>query len=73
MAVIETTQVQIVPYKLVEAEFAKDEGEGDLSLAWWRQVHWPYFSAECRRLGREPTEDMPIVCQRFRILYPQAA
>jgi uncharacterized protein YhfF len=71
IAVIENTQVSIVPFNRVDAQFAREEGEGDLSLVWWRRAHWHYFSAECRRLGREPSEDMPVVCQRFRILYPQ--
>jgi uncharacterized protein YhfF len=73
MAVIENTQVRIVPFDRVDAQFAREEGEGDLSLAWWRRIHWHYFSAECRRFGRDPAEDMPIVCQRFRLLYPHVA
>lgn len=73
VAVIENTHVQIVPFNRVEAEFARKEGEGDLSLVWWRSAHWHYFSDECRRLGRKPAEDMPIVCQQFRVLYPSAA
>jgi uncharacterized protein YhfF len=73
IAVIENIQVCIVPFHLVDAAFAWEEGEGDRSLAWWRQAHWCYFSEECRRVGREPAEDMSIVCQRFRLLYPRAA
>ncbi len=69
LALIETTEVRIVPYRDVEAAFAQDEGEGDRSLAHWRRVHWRYFSGECRALGLRPTEDMPVVCQRFRLLH----
>jgi uncharacterized protein YhfF len=72
VALIENTHVSIVPFNRVDAQFAREEGEGDRSLAWWRRTHWHYFAAECRRVGREPSEDMPIVCQRFRLLYPQA-
>ena len=73
ITVIENITVQIVPFNCVTEAFAREEGEGDLSLDWWRRTHWHYFSDECRRLGREPVEDMPIVCQRFRILYPAQA
>lgn len=32
--------------------------------------HWRYFSRECQRLGKEPTLQMPVVCEQFKILYP---
>jgi uncharacterized protein YhfF len=51
IAVTENTQVSIVPFNRVDAQFAREEG--NLSLAWWCRAHWHYFSAECRRLGRE--------------------
>lgn len=42
---------------------------GDRSLAAWRQAHWRYFSRVLTRIGRTPTETIPLVCQRFRGLY----
>ncbi|MEZ4707622.1 MAG: ASCH domain-containing protein [Caldilineaceae bacterium] len=39
LCIIETTDVQIKPYNEVDAEFARAEGEGDRTLAWWRQAH----------------------------------
>jgi len=32
------------------------------------QGHWRFFSRECRRIGREPSEDMPVVCSVFELL-----
>ncbi len=64
--------MRIVPFNLVDEQVAREEEEGDPSLGWWRRAHWDYFSTECQRLGRTPSEDMPIVCQRFRVLYPHA-
>ncbi len=69
-AVIENTQVTIVPFDRVDAQFAAAEGEDDLSLASWRRAHWEYFGRECKRLGRSPSQIMPVVCLRFRVLYP---
>jgi uncharacterized protein YhfF len=69
LAVIELTEVRVLPFEEVDATFAYDEGEGDRSLATWRAGHWRYFSRECARLGREPTPTMPVVCQRFRLLH----
>ena len=68
LALIETLEVRVVPYSRVDAAFARDEGEGDRSLAGWRRAHWLFFSEECRALGRVPAEDMPVVCQRFRLV-----
>ncbi len=70
LCIIETTQVEIVPYEEVSETFAAVEGEGDGSLRHWREVHWLYFSRECQRLGKEPSSRMPIICERFKVVYP---
>lgn len=66
LCVIEITEVSLCPYNQVDAQFACDEGEG---LACWREAHWRFFSRECAQIGREPAEDMPLVCERFRLVY----
>lgn len=48
--------------------YAAREGEGDGSLAYWRESHWAFFSRECARIGREPAPDMPVVCAEFELL-----
>jgi uncharacterized protein YhfF len=67
--VVQTTEVRIVPFNEVNAEFAFDEGEGDQSLDYWREVHWDYFSKIYTELGKEPSLEMPVICERFRLLY----
>ena len=62
------TQVDVVPFEEVAASFAAREGEGDGSLEHWRKAHWELFSRECRRLGREPIDTMPVVCSSFELL-----
>jgi uncharacterized protein YhfF len=62
------TDVAVVAFAEVGAQFAAREGEGDGSLEHWRKVHWDFFSRECRRLGREPSEAMPVVCSSFELL-----
>ena len=44
------------------------EGEGDGWLEYWRTAHWAFFSRECERLGREPSERMPVVCSVFELI-----
>ncbi|WGD37385.1 ASCH domain-containing protein [Lysinibacter sp. HNR] len=68
-ALIEITSVDIVAFNEVSEEHAHAEGEGDRSLASWREAHehfWRNYSENPR--GYEP--DMPVVCERFRVLYP---
>jgi uncharacterized protein YhfF len=61
--VIETLEVTYRRYSEVDAAFAHDEGEGDRSLAFWRDAHRRYFT----RLGRF-SEDMMLMCERFRLV-----
>jgi uncharacterized protein YhfF len=69
VCVIETSQVEVVPYDEVSEEFAAAEGEGDATLRQWRDDHWRYFGRECARIGREPSLDMPVVCERFQVVF----
>jgi len=62
------TRVEVVPYNQVTAEYAAIEGEGDSSLEYWREAHWAFFSRQCKRIGRVPTESMPVVCTVFEVL-----
>lgn len=62
------TRVAVVPYSEVTPEYAAIEGEGDGSLAYWRDAHWAFFSRECARIGRAPSESMPVVCSVFEVL-----
>ena len=66
--VCRVTEVQVVAFNEVSAEFAAIEGEGDGSLAHWRGAHRTYFSRECQRTGRPPDERMPVVCSAFDVL-----
>jgi uncharacterized protein YhfF len=61
-------RLEVVPYSEVTKEYAAIEGEGDGSLEYWRRGHWAFFGRECARIGREPSESMPVVCSVFEVL-----
>lgn len=69
LCIIETTEITIQPFDQVLSDFARDEGEGDLSLDHWRDGHWRYFSRLCQDLGLQPEQSMPLVCERFRLVF----
>ena len=68
-AIIQTTKVEQVPFKDITREYAYIEGEGDKSLDYWKKVHWDYYSREMKAKGKEPTEDMIIVCEYFKTVW----
>ena len=70
VCIVRTTHVQVIPFRFVPADFAAKEGEGDLSLAWWRQVHESYFTRALAQAGLTFTPDTPIVCEEFEVVYP---
>ena len=70
LCIIEITEVEIQPFNEVDESFAFDYGENDRTLTQWRAESWDYFAQCCAAIGREPSETMPLVCQRFRVLYP---
>jgi len=69
MCIIETTELRQLPFNEVDAAFAYDEGEGERTLEQWRTDHWNYFGRSCKRIGRERSETMPVLCERFRLIY----
>ena len=70
LCIVETTEITHKRYDEVDAEFAAAEGEGDLSLQYWRDAHRTFFSRTLPKIGREFSPDMPLVCERFRVIYP---
>jgi len=69
-AVIRTTVLERRPFFEVDAAFAWDEGEGDRTLADWKDGHRRFFSHELARVGRSFDESMPVDLERFELLFP---
>ena len=71
VCVIKTTKVTIVPFDEVTEEHAYKEGEGDRSLAHWREVHKKFFTKALNKVGLHFTSDMKVVCEEFSVVYKQ--
>lgn len=69
LCVIRTTRVSIVPFDEVGSDHAYKEGEGDRSLAYWREVHTAFFEEEYRNCSHPFTPKSKIVCEEFKVLY----
>ncbi len=70
VCIIRTTRVRVIHFKDVPADFASAEGEGDGSLRYWRNAHESYFLSELKAIGQVFTEEMPVVCEEFEVVYP---
>jgi uncharacterized protein YhfF len=69
LCIVESVEVTIRKYNEVDSNFARDEGEGDFSLNYWREAHKDYFSRLLPKIGKEFSEEMPLVCERFKLIY----
>lgn len=69
VCIIRTARVQILPFCAVDARHALMEGEGDRSLAWWREVHERFFRRELARHDLPFTDDIAVVCEEFEVVY----
>jgi len=69
LCIIEVTEVEVKAFKEIHERFAFDYGERQRTLEWWRTAMWNYYSETCRGINREPKQEMPLVCQRFRLLH----
>ncbi|WP_456272136.1 ASCH domain-containing protein [Bacillus sp. AK031] len=67
--IIETVKVDIVPFREVTEEFARIEGEGDKSLAYWNDAHRRFFTRELAEHDLKLDESMLVVCEEFRVVY----
>ncbi len=75
VAVVEVTEVRVVPLGEVDLRHAVDEGEGHRSVAEWRAGHERFWHGEqLRALLGDPAftvdDATPVVCERFRVVEP---
>lgn len=69
VCITETTRVYVCPFSQVPESHAFKEGEGDLSLAYWRKMHKEFFSIELEAHHLAFDEDMLVVCEEFKAVW----
>lgn len=69
-ALVEVVRVEVVPFDEVDAEHAHLEGEGERTPEHWRLVHERFFTDQATH-DRGFAATMPVVLERFRVLYPR--
>ena len=69
ICIIETTKVEVIPFKEVSEDHAYKEGEGDRSLAYWRMSHEEFFAEEYKETEIEFNGQTRILCEEFKVVY----
>ena len=70
VCIIQIKKVSVVPFNQVSAEHAFKEGEGDRTLAYWRDVHENFFKPYYNEYGLTFNGDSQIVLEEFEVVYP---
>ncbi|RPH30262.1 ASCH domain-containing protein [Buttiauxella warmboldiae] len=63
VCVIRLVSMRLVRFCDVTAEFARKEGEGDLSLEYWRKEHQRFFTREGYF-----SDDMELITEEFEVV-----
>ena len=71
VCIIRDTEIRIIAFNEVDEAFAWDGGEDDRTLESWRWIYRDYIRLECARIGREPTPQTPLACERFQIVHKE--
>ncbi|MDR0959997.1 MAG: ASCH domain-containing protein [Propionibacteriaceae bacterium] len=64
---VRDTQVLVLPFHSVTEEQAAAEGEGDLTLTYWREGHIAFW----KKAGVTIDRDTQVVYEQFEVLYPK--
>ena len=70
VCIIKTIKIDLYPFKDVPEAFARVEGEGDKSLAYWRTAHRNFFGREASAYGFQFEETLTVICEEFKMIYP---
>lgn len=65
---LKTEKITIRSFKEVDDIHAKKEGEGDLSLKYWKEVHKDFFTKELKEKNLQFSEDLLLVLEDFKVI-----
>lgn len=70
--IVRTTRLEIRRFDAVDADHARAEGEGDRSLAQWRDEHRAFWDRICTAAGTRFAPEMEVVLEHFAVVWPPA-
>lgn len=67
--ILKTVRVEVRPFAEMTEAVAIAEGEGDLSLAYWKSTHEEFFSFYLQDLGIEDIKSALVVTEFYEKVY----
>jgi 5-formyltetrahydrofolate cyclo-ligase len=67
--IVQTVKVERIKFKNVTKKIALAEGEGDLSLDYWRKVHIDFFTPFLKDWGVKNIDEEELVVEFFKVVY----
>lgn len=71
VGIIQNVSVDVLPFKDINDDHARKEGEGDLSLDYWRRVHIKFWEPYYQANNLPFNNDTAIVYEEFKVIYPK--
>ena len=66
--IVETTRVEIMPFRTIDEAMARDYGEGDRTAHWWRRVMGEFYRTSAARHGAAFTDDTALIWEWFALV-----
>jgi uncharacterized protein YhfF len=66
VAVIETTELRVLPIREIDLEFAREEGEGFETVTEWREAHERFWASYLPEVQID--DETLVVAERFRLV-----
>lgn len=67
--IVKTIRVEVNRFDQITEEIAKAEGEGDLSIEYWRKAHIDFFTPYLDDWGIEDIEKEMVVTEFYEMVY----
>jgi uncharacterized protein YhfF len=67
--IVETTQVEVMPFAAITEEMARAYGEGERTVEWWRRVMGAFYRASAARHNAILTDETPHIWEWFTLVY----
>jgi 5-formyltetrahydrofolate cyclo-ligase len=69
--IVETVRVEVHKFKDIPVEVAKAEGEGDLSVEYWKKAHRDFFSPYLSDWGISNLDEEDVVTEFYELVYKE--
>jgi uncharacterized protein YhfF len=66
--IVETTRVEIMPFRAINEDMARDYGEGERTVDWWRRAMGEFYRTSAARHGAAFTDDTALIWEWFAVV-----